>query len=258
MAHKLPDPERTQPGTLGLCGIVGDTSVETMMEGMRRGLHAMGRVDPMKWWSPGERCVLSFPDLKITETLARSLRSGRNRVTFDEDPVGVLTGCAAPHKKHPRPAWITPAMMRTALDLFDAGHMHSVDVWNANGELAGGLYGYAVGGVFIHESSFQRESHASNIALVVLAGHLASWGFAHIESKRMTGRHRALGYRHIPRHDLRAHLQEPAPKPAGRWRLDPGLDIGNWKPAEGPPRRKGATSVAAGPGDGATMASTVL
>jgi leucyl/phenylalanyl-tRNA--protein transferase len=141
VARKLPEPERKQPGAFGLCGIVGDTSVETMMEGMRRGLYAMSHVDPMKWWSPEERCVLSFSDLKITETTAHFLRYGRYRITFDTDPVGVLAGCATPLKGRFRFTWITPTMMRTALDLFDAGHMHSVDMWNVDGELVGGLYG---------------------------------------------------------------------------------------------------------------------
>ncbi|MEJ2123814.1 MAG: hypothetical protein P8Y47_03135, partial [Alphaproteobacteria bacterium] len=102
VARKLPDPERKRPGASGLCGVVGDTSVETMMEGMRKGLYAMGHVDPMKWWSPEERCVLSFSDLKISETTARFLRSRRYRITFDADPVGVLAGCAALHSKHQR------------------------------------------------------------------------------------------------------------------------------------------------------------
>lgn len=238
VARKLPDPERKPPGAFGLCGVVGDTSVETMMEGMRRGLYAMGHVDPMKWWSPEERCVLSFSDLKITKTLAHFPRNGSYRVTFDADPIGVLAGCAAPRKGRYRLTWITPTMMRTALDLFDAGYMHSVDMWNVDGELVGGLYGYAVGRVFVHESSFHKESHMSNIALAVLAGHLADWGFVLIDSKRMTDDYRALGYRDIPRSDLRVHLQEPAPKPAGHWRFDPSLDIDNWNPAEGPPRRK--------------------
>ena len=127
-------------------------------------------------------------------------------------------------------------MMRTALDLFDAGHMHTVEVWDAGDKLAGGIYGYAVGRAFLGESMFDTAADNSAIAFIVLAGHLAHWGYTVYDSKRLSDRFHALGCRYIPRRDLCVHLQEPAPKPAGRWRFDPSLDIANWKPAEGAPR----------------------
>ncbi len=238
--RRLPDPERTAPGREGLCGILHDTSADTLLAGMRQGMFALGHVSPMKWWSPPQRCVVFPHELKIEKNLHRLMRKHPFRITFDQDPLGVMQGCAAPRPGRPPLTWLTPDMMRLALDAFDAGFMHSVEVWDEDGELVGGLYGFAVGRVFTIESQFHTRRNTSKIATVALLAHLTDWGFAAADGKQPTQHLTNFGFHCIPRDEFRQLVDGPDAGPARRWQFDPELEIGQWKPAEGPPERKSA------------------
>ena len=87
--------------------------------------------------------------------------------------------------------------MRAYAELFDAGHVHSFEVWNEKGELAGGGYGVAIGGAFATKSQFSREPNTSKIGFTVLNWHLARWGFAFNDGKVMTPTCRDMGFREI-------------------------------------------------------------
>lgn len=232
----LPDANSAQPGQ-GLCGIVTDTSVETLIAGFRAGLFPMGHVSPMKWWSPAERAVLPLNELHIEKNLRRRIRNNHFTVTFDKDPLGVLIGCSEPRPGRPPLTWITPRMIEAALGLFAAGHLHTVEVWNAKGDLVGGLYGVAAGPVFSIESQFHRERDTSKVATAVLIAHLAHWGFHAADGKHETAHLKSLGFRNVPRGTFLEWLAGPEPQLArpGRWHIEERLDIGNWDPARGTP-----------------------
>ena len=236
--RSLPNPDQTVPGEDGLCGIVSDTSVATLMAGLRKGLYPMGHVAPMKWWSPEERCVVFPNELKIEKNLARRLRNAPMRMTFDQAPLEVMQQCAAPRSGRLSLTWITPDMMRAAMKLFEAGHMHSVEVWDEDNQLVGGLYGFAVGRVFSIESQFHTKRDTSKMATVALLAHLTDWGFAAADGKRMTGHLKAFGFKNVTRSAFRAMLSGKTAVPQGRWHFDPSLDLGRWKPAASGPARK--------------------
>ena len=86
-------------------------------------------------------------------------------MTVDEDFDGVILGCADPSREH---GWITDDIIAAYTDLHDLGWAHSVEVWDRDGELVGGLYGLAIGGLFAGESMFHRARDASKVALVHL------------------------------------------------------------------------------------------
>jgi leucyl/phenylalanyl-tRNA--protein transferase len=152
-SRTLPDPERTLHKN-GLCGMVHDLSVPTLLAAYERGLFTFTHFGPLKWLSLPERCVLFFDEIHVSKRLRRLMRQAQYRVSFDRDFEGVIKACAGRRDGKWHVTWITPRIMRAYAELYDAGHVHSFEVRNANDELVGGGYGLALGNVFFTESQF--------------------------------------------------------------------------------------------------------
>jgi leucyl/phenylalanyl-tRNA--protein transferase len=231
--YALPDPERAVDQPPGLAGIVHDFTLPTLLAAYRRGLYPLAHVGPLKWWSPPRRSVLFFNELHVAKRLRRQIRQGHYTVTFDRDFDGVIAACAGHRAGRWHLTWITPRVMRAYAELFDAGHAHSFEVWNARGELAGGGYGVAIGGAFMTESQFSREPNTSKIGFTVLNWHLAHWGFAFNDGKLMTPTCHDMGFREIPRSEFLARLGEAVRRPGkgGRWQVEADLAaVADWQP----------------------------
>jgi leucyl/phenylalanyl-tRNA--protein transferase len=228
----LPDPRQAQ-GDGGLAGMVRDFSAATIHDAYRRGLYPWAHVGPLKWWSPRERCVLRFSDYHLSKRLRRDMRQGKYIVTFDQDFEGVIKACAEPRKGKWHLTWITPKIMRAYAALFDEGHVHSFEVWNEAGELAGGGYGVSAGRVFFTESQFSRESNTSKIGFTVLNCHLAQWGYVLNDGKAPTPTILEMGFKNIPRDAFLGVLDVHAGnggKP-GRWSVEADLKtVSEWQP----------------------------
>lgn len=122
-----------------------------------------GGAEPMGWWSPQRRGVLERGAFHASRSLRRSSR--HFDVTFDAAFDAVITACADPRRQG---AWITDGIVTAYTRLHEMGVAHSVEVWRGD-ELAGGLYGLAIGGLFAGESMFHRVTDASKVALGALA-----------------------------------------------------------------------------------------
>ncbi|MEM6382856.1 MAG: leucyl/phenylalanyl-tRNA--protein transferase [Pseudomonadota bacterium] len=231
---QLPNPEDRLSRMDDLAGMLGRRETDHIVEGFRRGMHLSGHVMPPKWLAPNAICLLMPGRLHIQKNMARILRSDRYRFTFDRDPIGVLSGCAAPRDGRVPLTWLHPGMMAVMLDLYDDHVMHTLEVWNKDCELVGGLFGYAVDETFLLESMFHTERDTSKLATIALAAQLESWGFAAIDGDVQKSHLASLGFESYPR-GMKATLSKSKPNaPWGRWRFDDRLDLGNWKPADGP------------------------
>lgn len=231
--YALPDPERALSHPPGLAGIVHDLTLPTLLAAFRRGLYPLAHIGPLKWWSPPTRSLLFFDALHIAKRLRRQMRQGHYTVTFDRDFEGVIKACAGSRAGRWHLTWITPKIMNAFALAFDAGYAHSFEVWNEKGELAGGGYGVAIGGVFVTESQFSREPNTSKIGFTVLNWHLAQWGFAFNDGKLMTPACRDMGFREVPRSDFLNRLGQAERKPEriGRWQVEADLaTIADWQP----------------------------
>jgi leucyl/phenylalanyl-tRNA--protein transferase len=218
-------------GWQGFVGISEDLSPQSLLDGYRRGLFPFCHVGPMKWWCPEVRAVLVPDETHIEKNLRRLIRQKKYKVTFDRDFAAVMRACAEPRPGKTPLTWITPRIMRAYYELHKAGHAHSVEVWDAEGKLVGGLYGLASGGVFFGESQFSTVRDASKIAVATLHCHLAHWGFALRDAKWPTDHLKQLGFRLMPREEFLAVLKEHAWKPGrvGRWAVDETLDVAAWR-----------------------------
>jgi leucyl/phenylalanyl-tRNA--protein transferase len=113
------------------------------------------------WWSPDPRGILRLDQIRVSRSLRRSMR--KFTVTFDQAFERVMRSC---WRAGGDGNWITDEFVETYTHLYESGFAHSVEVWNADGELVGGLYGIEIGGLFAGESMFHRERDASKVALV--------------------------------------------------------------------------------------------
>lgn len=126
------------------------------------------RGQPILWWSPDPRTVL-FPDeLHVSRSLGKLLRQERYQVTFDQDFDAVIRACAAP-RDYADGTWITEAMQDAYVELHRRGFAHSVEVWD-QGELVGGLYGLAMGQLFLVNRCSAAPTMPRNSALPPLCG----------------------------------------------------------------------------------------
>jgi len=237
IAHLI-DPDDTLPdlaetsGVGELVGVADDLSITTLAEAYARGLFPHAHFGPTKWLSPTERCALFFDDFHISKRLRRLMRNGTYTVTFDRDFEGVIKACAGKREGRWQLTWITPRIMRAYAALFDAGLVHSFEVWNGAGELVGGGYGVAIGRVFFTESQFSREDNTSKLGFSVLNWHLARWGYALNDGKWATPTILGMGFRRIPRAEFLELLGKDARDggKSGRWSVDAGPEaVADWR-----------------------------
>ncbi len=218
----------------GLLAAGGDLSVTRLLNAYRHGIFPWYEEgQPILWWSPDPRAILYPQDLHITRSLRKTLRNRPYSVRFDSCFTAVMRACAAPRNDQ-HGTWITPDMLNAYAALHEAGHAHSVEVFDVDGRLAGGLYGVAIGQVFFGESMFSRMRDGSKIALVWLACHLAHWGYRVIDCQQATGHMMSMGAQCVPRERFAAMLDRYCAQPghSAPWAVDPELDVPAWRPGE--------------------------
>ncbi len=198
----------------GLVHVGGPLTVERLLDAYRNGIfpwpHREG--DPMLWFSPDPRAVLPLDRLHVSRRLVRRLRCGAFTFTCDQAFAEVLSGCASGAHRHGG-TWLLPEMIDAYVELHRQGHAHSIETW-MNGELVGGVYGVAIGGLFAAESMFYRRRDASKAALARLVR-------APQRPRLPTPRHPTMDPAHRPpgrRRDLSSRL----PATAGRGRRPAG------------------------------------
>ncbi len=208
----------------GLLAAGGGLGVERLVDAYARGIFPwFNEGDPVLWWSPDPRMVLFARDHRISRSLAKRLRKRDYRVTADRAFGEVMRACAAP-RPYERGTWIGSPMLRAYERLHAAGVAHSIEVW-IDDQLAGGLYGVALGRMFFGESMFTRQTDASKIALAHLIAQLSRWEFPLIDCQMSTSHLASLGATEIPRHEFTRIIAPLVLRPPirGAWVIDADL-----------------------------------
>jgi len=118
-------------------GVGADLEPGTLLAAYRCGMFPMplDRGDRIAWWSPDPRGIVELADLHVSRSLRRSLR--RYEVTVNEDFEAVIDQC----RGLPRDGgWISPSIRDAYVLLHRMGWAHSVETWDGDGQLVGGLY----------------------------------------------------------------------------------------------------------------------
>jgi leucyl/phenylalanyl-tRNA--protein transferase len=170
--------------------------------------------DPILWWSPDPRAVIElqssegknsiYGGLHVSHRLARTIRSGKFRVTFDQCFSRVMESCG---QQREGGTWVTAKMLEAYTEMHQLGHAHSVETWCGD-QLAGGVYGLAIGGLFAAESMFYRVTDGSKVALAALVARLRAKNFVLLDVQMKTAHTERMGAINIPRSDYLRRLRK--------------------------------------------------
>ena len=190
----------------GLLAVGGDLSPERLVLAYKIGIFPWyGENEPIMWWSPDPRCVLITGNVYVSTRLERVIRQGRFRLTCNRAFAQVVEACANARTSQGEETWLIAEMQVAYQKLYELGFAHSVEAWYGN-ELAGGLYGVALGKFFFGESMFHSQPNASKVVLAQLARHLEREGFALLDCQVPNPHLISMGACHIGREDFLQRL----------------------------------------------------
>ena len=168
---------------------------------------AESALDPEVFWvRPETRGIIPLDAFHIPKSLAKTVRQGHFKVTFDADFEAVIEGCAETGEDR-RNTWINGPIREAYVELHRHGHCHSVEAWR-DGLLAGGLYGVSLGRAFFGESMFSRERDASKTCLVHLVERLNERHFVLLDTQFTTEHLKRFGAVDVPRRKYEKLLEK--------------------------------------------------
>lgn len=165
----------------------------------------------MGWWSPMQRAQLPPDGVRITRSLRQSTR--RYTTTVDLAYRDVLARCADPSRPD---GWIDNRIRTAFTMLHQVGYVHSVETWDAEGRLVGGLYGVHQNAMFAGESMFHDEEHgtdASKVALLRLVHELRRMDITLLDVQWLTPHLESLGAVALERSEYLEQLGEALAEP---------------------------------------------
>ena len=166
---------------------------DILLDFYRRGVFPMAMDGELRLFSPDPRGVIPLEKFRIPHGSRKILRDPEWKVTVNAAFEEVVLGCAERDE-----TWIDETIFGSYAELHHLGHAHSIEVWR-DGELAGGLYGVAIGAAFCGESMFSRVPGASKVALANLVERLRGRGFTLLDTQWVTPHLEKFGACEIPR-----------------------------------------------------------
>jgi len=183
----------------GLIAIGGDLSLPRLLSAYRQGIFPwFSDGEPILWWSPDPRMVLFPNELKVTDSLKKTLRKQKFEVRFNTAFREVISACGHTLRSGQDGTWITQDIIDAYCALHEAGYAVSAESW-LDGKLAGGCYGVKIGSMFYGESMFHHVTDASKIAFVSLVEYLKNQSVGMIDCQMKTAHLASLGAREINR-----------------------------------------------------------
>ena len=193
----FPDVESALTEPDGLLAFGGDLSPHRIINAYKNGIFPwFSEQDPILWWSPAKRAVISPHKFTPSKSLKKHVRRAKLTVTLNHATEQVIQLCAS--TRPPEETWITQEMIDAYIELVHLGFCHSVEVWRED-MLVGGLYGIKLGQLFCGESMFSIESNASKVAFWHLCQHFAGVGGQLIDCQIMNPHLEKLGVAEIQR-----------------------------------------------------------
>ncbi len=166
----------------GLLAYGGDLNPDRVLMAYRKGIFPWyNEGDPILWWSPDPRLLLYPENFKISRSLRKKLRQKRFSVKLDRNFTSVMQHCSKVPRHGQEGSWILSEVIESYSALHKRGFAHSVEVYDEEGSLVGGLYGISTGLAFFGESMFSLVPDASKIALAHMVELAKIWNFKFID-----------------------------------------------------------------------------
>lgn len=190
----------------GLIAIGGDLTVNRLLSAYKQGIFPwFSEGDPIMWWSPDPRMVLFPSELKISNSLAKTIQKNLFEVRFNTNFRQVITACSHTLRDGQPGTWITKDIIEAYCNMFNAGYGVSAECW-LDDTLVGGCYGIKIGSMFYGESMFHHVTDASKIAFVSLVQKLKAEGIVMIDCQMKTAHLSSFGAREISRETFALQL----------------------------------------------------
>ena len=152
----------------GLIGVGGELTTKRLIDAYQQGIFPWySEGDPVIWYSPNPRMVITPDKLHISKSLQKTLNRQNFEIKVDQNFTQVMSRCRSVVRKDQEGTWIDDEMIKAYSALHLSGLARSIEVFKGD-ELVGGLYGVSMGKVFFGESMFSLERDASKIAFVHL------------------------------------------------------------------------------------------
>ena len=176
---------------------------ELLLNAYRCGIFPMAesKEGEIHWYEPEFRAVFPIDGLKVSRSLRQTMKKRIFDHRLNTSFEAVMRRCAEREE-----TWISEAIIQSYCELHRLGFAYSVESWH-DGEIAGGLYGVALGGAFFGESMFSKMKDASKSALVALVHHLQQREFVLLDAQFMTPHLKSLGAVEISQREYLSRLQ---------------------------------------------------
>ena len=165
---RFPDTATALDEPRGLLAAGGKLTVEWLLVAYHQGIFPwFSDKEPILWWSPAPRTVLLSHGFHTSRSLSKLWRQNRYRITQNQAFESVIRQCAMP-RNNQTGTWIVEDTVDAYIAMYESGFAHSVECWNTEDKLVGGLYGISLGKVFFGESMFSLEPNTSKLCLKYL------------------------------------------------------------------------------------------
>lgn len=193
----------------GPSAVGGDLSPARLLAAYRQGFFPWyGPRSPIMWWNPNPRFVLYPEKLKVSKSMRPYFNQKKYRATFDQAFTHVMQHCRHVPRHGQFGSWINDDILSAYTQLHELGYAHSVEVYDRDDQLVGGLYGIALGKVFFGESMFSLARDASKFGFITLVRYLVSQNFRLIDCQQETKHLASLGGEGISRTAFLAALAQ--------------------------------------------------
>jgi len=197
--YELKFPNSMEANEDGIVAWGGDLTPSRLIKAYQNGIFPWyNKGEPILWWSPNPRLIMELDDFKLSRSLKKSIKKFNYK--FNSNFKEVISNCGTiPRENQNASSWIQDEIIEAYENLHGMGIAHSIECYDKDNNLVGGLYGLSIGKVFCGESMFAHKNDASKAAYAILIKHLKKWGYEFIDCQVPTNHLKSLGAKEVSR-----------------------------------------------------------